>query len=188
MERTCGDGWMLEAACGVPQGWMLEGRRGAAPSVQLDVNGVSNTGDQPTTRVTPNSPRTRDTWPKPDSVVRMGIAAIETRDHAQIKQDPPYVSALLGLPSQTCSTPGRPFEPTNGRLVGAAMSPRSAQSKRGLRVAVGRAHQTMRQAAAGAAPHSNALGFVFQFAKLMRSPPFVCADRADIASSGRPWL
>lgn len=64
----------------------------SANSLIARLQDVQDADNNERTRVTPNSPRTRDIRPKRASVVRMGIAAIETRDHTQIKQDPPSVS------------------------------------------------------------------------------------------------
>ena len=47
----------------------------------------------------------------------------DKRPHPDKARSPLYVSALLGLSSQTCSTPGPPFVPTNGHLEAAWMSP-----------------------------------------------------------------
>ena len=140
------------------------------------------------TRVTPNSPRTRDIRPKPASVVRMGIAAIETRDHTQIKQDPPS----MFLYSQGCLV--KPVAHQDARLNpptavwwSPGCPPPGLHSNGGLRAGFAGAHPKHRQEACGTVPHSNALRIIIVRQILTRSPLFEWNPRPDIASSGRHW-
>ena len=60
-----------------------------------------------------------------------------------------------------------------------------AHSNKGLRITFCRMKTKPGAKEAGAAPASNAPGFVFIRQKMMRSPLFECAQRPDIARSGR---